>query len=89
MRCHPDKGGDPVVFKKLNDAYNKLIGHIRKVKIQNEFLQNATLLIFTFDINLFTLVRILSKRPKKVIEMSGICAIYSYIYLNVIFSQKV
>ena len=33
LRCHPDKGGDPVVFKKLNDAYNKLIGHIRKVKV--------------------------------------------------------
>ena len=32
LRCHPDKGGDPVVFKKLNDAYNKLIGHIQKVK---------------------------------------------------------
>ena len=31
LKCHPDKGGDPVVFKKLNDAYYKLIGHIRKV----------------------------------------------------------
>ena len=31
LKCHPDKGGDPVVFKKLNDAYNKLIGHVRKV----------------------------------------------------------
>jgi len=34
LKCHPDKGGDPVVFKKLNDAYNKLIGHI--VKLENE-----------------------------------------------------
>ena len=32
LKCHPDKGGDPVVFKKLNDAYLKLIGHIQKVK---------------------------------------------------------
>ena len=31
LRCHPDKGGDPVIFKKLNDAYNKLISHIQKV----------------------------------------------------------
>lgn len=31
LKCHPDKGGDPVVFKKLNEAYNKLIGHILKV----------------------------------------------------------
>ena len=31
LKCHPDKGGDPVVFKKLNDAYLKLIGHIQKV----------------------------------------------------------
>merc|ERR1712243_413546 len=31
LKCHPDKGGDPVVFKKLNDAYCKLIGHILKV----------------------------------------------------------
>ena len=31
LRCHPDKGGDPVVFKRLNDAYYKLIGHILKV----------------------------------------------------------
>ena len=33
LKCHPDKGGDPVVFKKLNDAYLKLIGHITKVSI--------------------------------------------------------
>ena len=33
LKCHPDKGGDPVVFKKLNDAYNKLIGHVQKVVI--------------------------------------------------------
>ena len=32
LKCHPDKGGDPVVFKKLNDAYLKLIGHIQKVE---------------------------------------------------------
>ena len=31
LKCHPDKGGDPVVFKRLNDAYYKLIGHILKV----------------------------------------------------------
>ena len=31
LKCHPDKGGDPVVFKKLNDAYLRLMGHIRKV----------------------------------------------------------
>ena len=33
LKCHPDKGGDPVVFKKINDAYNKLIGHVQKVVI--------------------------------------------------------
>ena len=33
LKCHPDKGGDPVAFKKLNDAYYKLIGHITKVLI--------------------------------------------------------
>ena len=33
LKCHPDKGGDAVVFKKLNDAYLKLIGHIHKVII--------------------------------------------------------
>ena len=33
LKCHPDKGGDPVIFKKLNDAYLKLIGHIQKVRI--------------------------------------------------------
>ena len=31
LKCHPDKGGDPVVFKRLNDAYYRLIGHITKV----------------------------------------------------------
>ena len=31
LKCHPDKGGDPVAFKKLNDAYNRLIAHILKV----------------------------------------------------------
>ena len=31
LKCHPDKGGDPIVFKKLNDAYLKLTGHIYKV----------------------------------------------------------
>ena len=31
LKCHPDKGGDQAVFKKLNDAYLKLMGHIRKV----------------------------------------------------------
>ena len=35
LKCHPDKGGDPVVFKKLNDAYYKLIGHVRKVKVDS------------------------------------------------------
>ena len=29
------QGGDPVIFKKLNDAYYKLIGHIQKVQSQN------------------------------------------------------
>ena len=33
LKCHPDKGGDPVAFKKLNEAYLKLIGHITKVLI--------------------------------------------------------
>ena len=32
LKTHPDKGGDPVEFKKINDAYNKLIGHIFKVR---------------------------------------------------------
>ena len=45
LKCHPDKGGDPVVFKKLNDAYLKLIGHIQKVNLfsqcTNEFLFNV------------------------------------------------
>ena len=25
------KGGDPIEFKKINDAYNKLIGHVNKL----------------------------------------------------------
>ena len=25
------KGGDPIEFKKINDAYNKLIGHTAKI----------------------------------------------------------
>ena len=25
------KGGDPIEFKKINDAYNKLIGHAAKI----------------------------------------------------------
>ena len=32
LKTHPDKGGDPVEFKKINEAYNKLIGHIFKVR---------------------------------------------------------
>ena len=36
LKCHPDKGGDPVVFKKLNDAYLKLIGHIQKVSVNRQ-----------------------------------------------------
>ena len=28
----PFQGGDPIEFKKLNDAYLKLIGHIQKVR---------------------------------------------------------
>ena len=31
LKTHPDKGGDPVEFKKINDAYNRLMGHIIKV----------------------------------------------------------
>ena len=38
LKCHPDKGGDPIVFKKLNDAYYKLIGHIHKVSIDLQLL---------------------------------------------------
>eukprot|EP00092_Neocalanus_flemingeri_P075995 GFUD01094224.1.p1 GENE.GFUD01094224.1~~GFUD01094224.1.p1 ORF type:complete len:743 (-),score=222.03 GFUD01094224.1:579-2807(-) len=41
LKCHPDKGGDPVVFKKLNDAYNKLIGHIAKLEQQVEAVELA------------------------------------------------
>ena len=32
LKCHPDKGGDPVEFKLLNEAYNRLLGHITKVR---------------------------------------------------------
>ena len=40
LRCHPDKGGDPAAFKKLNDAYYKLIGHIQKVNtVKSDSLQ--------------------------------------------------
>ena len=39
LKCHPDKGGDPVVFKKLNDAYLKLIGHIQKVETHRFHIQ--------------------------------------------------
>ena len=41
LKCHPDKGGDPVIFKKLNDAYNKLIGHCRKVLLLSEFVKHS------------------------------------------------
>jgi len=41
LKCHPDKGGDPVVFKKLNEAYNKLIGHILKLEQQTEAIELA------------------------------------------------
>jgi len=41
LKCHPDKGGDPVVFKKLNEAYNKLIGHIGKLEQQTEAIELA------------------------------------------------
>ena len=30
LKTHPDKGGDPIEFKKINEAYNKLIGHVTK-----------------------------------------------------------
>lgn len=46
LKCHPDKGGDPVVFKKLNDAYLKLIGHIQKLeqKVEEAELTNSILI---------------------------------------------
>ena len=31
LKTHPDKGGDPIEFKKINEAYNKLIGHVTKL----------------------------------------------------------
>jgi len=36
LKTHPDKGGDPVEFKKINDSYNRLIGHIGKLESQAE-----------------------------------------------------
>ncbi|XP_040578557.1 uncharacterized protein [Lepeophtheirus salmonis] len=33
LKTHPDKGGDPMKFKKINDAYNRLIQHISKLEI--------------------------------------------------------
>ena len=51
LKCHPDKGGDPVVFKKLNDAYLRLMGHIRKV------IFSIDILIFKYSkLNFFALV---------------------------------
>jgi len=46
LKCHPDKGGDQAVFKKLNDAYLKLMGHIRKLdqQVEAEELSNSVLL---------------------------------------------
>jgi len=41
LKCHPDKGGDPIEFKKLNDAYLKLIGHIQKLDEQAEAIELA------------------------------------------------
>jgi len=41
LKSHPDKGGDTVVFKKLNDAYNKLIGHIEKLEHQSDSVELA------------------------------------------------
>ena len=43
LKCHPDKGGDPVAFKKLNDAYYKLIGHITKVLILVSWMNQIVL----------------------------------------------
>ncbi len=31
LKTHPDKGGDPIEFKKINDAYYRLMGHCAKV----------------------------------------------------------
>ena len=30
LKTHPDKGGDPIEFKKINDAYYRLMGHCTK-----------------------------------------------------------
>ena len=52
LKCHPDKGGDPVVFKKLNDAYLKLIGHIQKVRIDREFAKCFVKMCLKFQTSL-------------------------------------
>jgi len=41
LRSHPDKGGDPIEFKRINDAYNRLIGHIEKLSEQAEAIELA------------------------------------------------
>lgn len=35
------QGGDPVIFKKLNDAYYKLIGHIQKVQFSENIARHV------------------------------------------------
>ena len=52
LKCHPDKGGDPVVFKKLNDAYLKLIGHIQKVSIDWVFAKCCVKMCLKFQTSL-------------------------------------
>merc|ERR1711944_82550 len=32
LKTHPDKGGDPIEFKKINDAYNRLISHTSQLE---------------------------------------------------------
>ena len=56
LKCHPDKGGDPVVFKKLNEAYNKLIGHIGKVLFIIFVLLTLTNLSSTIKKTTFTVI---------------------------------